>query len=147
VTGLKGGPVTCEDVTIKLSISLPILEGCLTATYDKWKNGKSISSIDTGRASIEHGAKTDADLASPPGGDHPAISLGAPRAAGARPPYVRTRVPVMRSEARLCPRMRRPRRLGDQGGPGRWRSGPDRLEDRVRIRADDVYPEGCRSTH
>ncbi len=75
VTGLEGGAVTCEDVTIKLSTSLPILEGCLTATCDKWENGKSISSIDTGSASmpVEHGAKTDSDLvARPPGGDHPA---------------------------------------------------------------------------
>jgi hypothetical protein len=38
-------------------------ERCLTATCDKWENGKSISSIDTGRASIEHGAKIDSDLA------------------------------------------------------------------------------------
>jgi hypothetical protein len=29
-TGLEGETVTCEDVTIKLSTSLPILEGCLT---------------------------------------------------------------------------------------------------------------------
>ncbi len=45
---------------------------CLIATSDKWDNGESISSIDTGHASIEHGAKTDSDLARPPGGDHPA---------------------------------------------------------------------------
>jgi hypothetical protein len=99
VTGLEGGAVTCEYVTIKLtrSTSLLILEGRLTATCDKWENSKSICSIDTGRASIGLGllgAKTDSDLASPPGGDHPAMqpgrklarvsSLGARRAAGDR---------------------------------------------------------------
>jgi hypothetical protein len=52
VPGLNGETVTCEDVTFKLSISLPILEGCLTATGDIWENGKSIISIDTGSASI-----------------------------------------------------------------------------------------------
>jgi hypothetical protein len=63
VTGLEGKTVTCEDVTIKLSTSFPILEGCLSysliATCDKWENGKSISSIDTCRASMEHGAKSN----------------------------------------------------------------------------------------
>jgi RNA recognition motif-containing protein len=72
VTGPEGETVTCEDVTIKSSTSLPILEGCLTATCDQWENGKSISSIDTGQASIAHGAKTDSDLARLPGVDHPA---------------------------------------------------------------------------
>ncbi len=32
VTGLDGETVICEDVTIKLSTSIPILEGGLTAT-------------------------------------------------------------------------------------------------------------------
>jgi hypothetical protein len=67
--------VTCEDVTqtIKSSTSLPILEGGLTASCNQWENCKSISSIDTGQASIAHasGAKTDLDLARPPGVDHP----------------------------------------------------------------------------
>ncbi len=72
VTGPEGETVTCEDVTIRSSNSLPILEGCLTATCDQWEHGKSISSIDTGQASIAHGAKTDSDLARPSGGDHPA---------------------------------------------------------------------------
>ena len=80
VTGLEGETVTCEDVTIKLSTSLPFLEGCLTAKCDKWENGKSTrsSSIHTGRASIGHGAKTDSDLARPPGGDHPATQQASP---------------------------------------------------------------------
>ncbi len=72
VTWLEGETVTCEDMTIKLSTSLSILEGCLTTTCDKWESGQSISSTDTGHASIEHGAKTDSDLARPPGGDNPA---------------------------------------------------------------------------
>ena len=32
------------------------------------------------------------------------------------------------------------------GGPGPTGGGPEQ-EDRGRIRADDVYPEGWRSTH
>ncbi len=78
VTGLEGETVTCDDVTIRLSTSLPTLEGCLTATCDGWENGKSISSIDTGSASIEHGAKTNSDLARPPCGDHPATQQASP---------------------------------------------------------------------
>jgi hypothetical protein len=79
-TGLEPGgeTLTCEYVTIKLSTSLPILEGCLTATCDKWENGKSISSIDTGHASIEHRAKIDLDLARPPCGGHPATQQASP---------------------------------------------------------------------
>ncbi len=78
VAGLEGETVTCEDVTFNWSTSLPILEGCLTATCDNWENGKSISSIDTSHASIGHGAKTDSDLATPPGGDHPATQQASP---------------------------------------------------------------------
>jgi hypothetical protein len=57
---------------------------CLTATCDQWENGKSISSIDTSQASW---AKTDSDLARPPGGDHPAaqqVSLGVLTGSAAR---------------------------------------------------------------
>ncbi len=32
VAGLEGETVNCEDVTIKMSSSLPILEGCLNVT-------------------------------------------------------------------------------------------------------------------
>jgi hypothetical protein len=39
---------------------------------------KSVSYIDTGRASIGHGAKTDSDPARPPGGDHPATQQASP---------------------------------------------------------------------
>jgi hypothetical protein len=38
----------------------------------------TISSIDTGHASIEHEAKTDSDRARPPGGDHPATQRASP---------------------------------------------------------------------
>ncbi len=78
VTGLEGETATCEDVTIKLSTSLPILEGCLTAPCDKWGNGKSISSIDIGHVSIELGVKTNSDLVRQPGGDHPATQRASP---------------------------------------------------------------------
>ncbi len=69
---------------------------CLPVTCDEWENGKSVSSIDTGRASIGYGAKTDSDLARPHSGQ---------------------------AEDRA------------------------QQEDRVWIRADDVYPEGWRSIH
>ncbi len=65
VTGLEGEAVICEDVTLRFSTSLLILEGCLTSTWYKWENDKTIKSIDNGHASIEHGAKTDSDLARP----------------------------------------------------------------------------------
>ena len=42
---------------------------CSTATCDEWQNGKSISSIDTGHAGMEHGARDrpgSRDAASPP---------------------------------------------------------------------------------
>ncbi len=45
---------------------------------DKWESGKSIRSIDTGHASVKHGAKPDSDLAHPPGGDHPATQQASP---------------------------------------------------------------------
>jgi hypothetical protein len=112
----------------------------LTAICDKWKNGKSISSIDTGRASIERGAMTDSDLARPPGGDHPGTQQASPgvltRSAARRgrstASRVCTRVPMTRSDARHGTRMRLPGRLGDRGRAGRRRTGPDRLEDRGR---------------
>jgi hypothetical protein len=127
---------------IKLSTSLPILEGCLSAACDKRENGKSISSIDTSQASIMHRAKTDSDLASPPGCYSPAtqqasqgiLTWSAARhgpVTGTRQ-CVRTRVPVTRSEARSGPRMRLPGRLGVRGGASQWRPRPDWLEDRGR---------------
>ena len=47
VAGLEGETVNCEDVTIRLSTSLPILEGCLNVTCVQCENGKSISTIDS----------------------------------------------------------------------------------------------------
>jgi hypothetical protein len=77
VTGLpeEGRLSRASDMTIEL---IPILERCLTVTCDKWENGKSISSFDTGHASIEHGAKTNSHLARPPGGNHPATQQASP---------------------------------------------------------------------
>ena len=108
VTGLEGKTVTCDGVTIKLSTSLPILDGYLTAICDKWENGKPISSIDSGHASIEHGPKTDSDLAGPRSKLAQVSSLGAQRAAGDRRQGTCTRVSVTRSEASHGPRMRLP---------------------------------------
>jgi hypothetical protein len=101
---------------------------------DTWENGKSISSIDTGRASIEHGAKTDSDLARPPGGDHPATQQASPgvltQSAARRGRSAARHVPVTvtRSDASHGPRTRLPGRLADRlgGGAGRWRTGPSR---------------------
>jgi hypothetical protein len=56
---------------------------CLTATCNQWENGKYISSIGIGQASIGHGAKTDSDLARLPGVDHAA---GRTDSDPARPP-------------------------------------------------------------
>ena len=39
VAGLEGNTVNCEDVTIRLSTSLPILEGCLSVTCAQGENG------------------------------------------------------------------------------------------------------------
>ena len=130
---MEGETVTCKDVTFRLSTSLPILEGCLTASCDKWENGKSISLIDTGHANIEYGAKTYSDLARLPGGDHPVTQqaspgapLGAQRSLGNRWRGTSTRVTVTRSEASHRPRMWLPGRLGNQGGAGRRRTEPSR---------------------
>jgi hypothetical protein len=80
----------------------------LTATCDRWVNGKSIRSIDTSQASIARGAKTDSDLARPPsGGDHPAAQDASP-----------SPTPLTRSEARRG--MLLPGRLGP--GPTGWRT-------------------------
>jgi hypothetical protein len=77
--------------------------------------------------SIEHGAKTDSDLARPSGGDHPAtqqasqgVQCGFPDDSGIEE-----------------------ERAG--GGPGPPGGGPDQ-EDRA-WRADVVYQEYWRSTH
>ncbi len=42
VAELEGGTVICEDVTIRLSTSLPILEGCLSVPCVQCEDGKPI---------------------------------------------------------------------------------------------------------
>ncbi len=72
VAGLEGETVNCEDsdVTIRLSTSLPILEGCLNVTCVQCENGKPISPIDSAQPTMAHDADTDSDLARPPDGKH-----------------------------------------------------------------------------
>ncbi len=62
VAGLEGETVICEDVTIRLSTSLPILEGCLNVTCVQCENGKPISPIDNTQPTMALGADTDSDL-------------------------------------------------------------------------------------
>jgi hypothetical protein len=110
VTGLEGGTVICEDVTIRLSTSLPILEGCLNVTCVQCENGKSISPIDSAQPTMAHGADTESDLARPPDGKHPSTRNATPamlhrsatrrRTAGHHLLW-RTRVPVTRIEATM----------------------------------------------
>jgi hypothetical protein len=71
VTGLEGETVICEDVTIRLSTSFPILEGCLSVTCAHCENGKSISPTDSAQSTMAREADTDSDLACPPDGNHP----------------------------------------------------------------------------
>ena len=52
VAGLEGNTVNCEDVTIRLRTSLPILEGCLNVTCVQCENGKSISPIDSAQPTM-----------------------------------------------------------------------------------------------
>ena len=81
VAGLEGNTVNCEDVTIRLSTSLPILEGCLNVTCVQGENGKSISTIDSAQATMAHDADTDrdSDLARrPPDGKHPSARHATP---------------------------------------------------------------------
>jgi hypothetical protein len=65
--------IHAEDVTIRLSTSLPILEGCssLNVTCGQCENGKSISPIDSAQATMAYDADTDSDLARPRDGKHP----------------------------------------------------------------------------
>ena len=77
VAGLEGNTVNCEDVTIRLSTSLPILEGCLKVTCVQCENGKSISTIDSAQPTMAHDADTDSDLARPLDGKHPSALCAA----------------------------------------------------------------------
>ncbi len=78
VTGLEGETVICEDVTIRLSTSLPILEDCLNVTCVQCENGKSISAIDSAQPSRAHDADKDSDLTCPPDGNHPSARHATP---------------------------------------------------------------------
>jgi hypothetical protein len=78
VAGLEGNTVNCKEVTIRLSTSLPILEGCLNVTCVQCENGKSISPIDSTQPTMAHDADTDSDLARPPDGKHPSARHATP---------------------------------------------------------------------
>jgi hypothetical protein len=78
VAGLEGETVICEDVTIRLSTSLPILEGCSNVTCVQCENGKSISPIDSAQPTMAHDADTDSDPARPPDGNHPSARHATP---------------------------------------------------------------------
>jgi hypothetical protein len=78
VAGLEGNTVNCEDVNIRLRTSLPILEGGLNVTCVQCENGKSISTIDSARATMVHDADTDSDLARPSDGKHPSAQHDTP---------------------------------------------------------------------
>ncbi len=71
VSGLEGETVICEDVTIRVGTSLPILEGCLNVTCVQCENGKSFSPIGSAQPTMAHDTDTDSDLARPPDGKHP----------------------------------------------------------------------------
>ncbi len=78
VAGLEGNTVNCEDATIRLSTSLPILEGCLSVTCVQCENGNSISPIDSAQATMAHDADTDSDLAHPSDGKHQSAQHATP---------------------------------------------------------------------
>jgi hypothetical protein len=77
VAGLEGKTVNCKDVTIGLSTSLPILEGCLNVTCVQCENGKSISPSDSAQPTMAHDVDTDSDLARPHDGPgkHPSARI------------------------------------------------------------------------
>ncbi len=88
---------------------------------------KSISSIDTGQASIAHGAKTDSDLARLPGVNHPAAgeqhaSQGFLTWSAARRGQSAAQQAHPRPSDTECSKMRLPGRLWDRGGAGRRRT-------------------------
>ncbi len=155
VAGLEGNTVNCEDVTIRLSTSLPILEGCLNVTCVQCENGKSISTIDSAQTTR---IQTRISHVHPTASIHQRGTIlrlcycGVLRAGATPAMSWRTRVPVTRSEATVERWMgaarttRRSRRSGPAEERAQAGGGPEQ-EDRGRIRADDVHPEGWRSTH
>jgi hypothetical protein len=82
VDGLEGETVIFEDVTIRLSTSISILEGNLNVTCVQCESGKSISPIDSAQPTMAHNADTDSDLARPPDGKHPSAREQAQPAEG-----------------------------------------------------------------
>jgi hypothetical protein len=79
VAGLEGETIICEDVTIRLSTSIPILEGCLNVTCVQCEiGGESISPIDSAQPTMAHDADTDSDLARPPDGKPPSARNATP---------------------------------------------------------------------
>jgi hypothetical protein len=78
VTGLEGNTINCEDVTIRLSTSHPILEGCLNVICVQCENGKSISTIESAQPTMAHDADTDSDLARPSDCKHPSALHATP---------------------------------------------------------------------
>ncbi len=95
-------------MTIRLSTSLPILEGCLNVTCVQCENDKSISPIDSAQPTMAHDADTDSDLARPPDGKHPSA---------------RNATPAMLLRSATRRRTAGHGRLGDRGGAGRRRTG------------------------
>jgi hypothetical protein len=78
VTRLEGETVICEDVTIRLSTSLPILQGCSNVTCVQCENSKSISPVDSAHPTMAHDADTDSDLTRPPDSKHPSAQHATP---------------------------------------------------------------------
>ncbi len=91
----------------------------------------SISSIDTGQASIAMEPRPTRIYVNPAASIRPrsmlasVFSLGAQHAAGNRPRSERTRVPVTRGAARSGSRMRLPRRLGIEEERAGGGAGPE----------------------
>jgi hypothetical protein len=142
-------------MTIRLSTSLPILEGCLNVTCVQCENGKSISPIDSAQPTMAHEAGTDSDLARPPDGKHPSARKATPamllrsatrrRTAGHVVAHTGPSDSESRSEATVerwmgAARTTRSRRSGpveDRAQPAEGRS----RRTGGRIRADNVYQE------
>ncbi len=121
-------------MTIRLSTSLPILEGCLNVTCVQCEIGKSISPVDhSAQPTMAHDADTDSGLARPPDGNHPSARHDAPaillrsatrrRTAGH---VVLHAGPSDSVEATVEQLMGAARTRGDRGGAGRRRTGPIR---------------------
>ena len=154
VAGLEGNTVNCEDVTIRLSTSLPILWGCLNVTCVQCENGKSISPIDSAQPTMAHDADTDSDLARPPDGKHPSARNATPAMLLLSATRRRTAGHVV---AHPGPSDSESGHRGAMDGSCSADSEIEeeraqlaegrKQEDRGRIRADDVYPECWRSIH